>query len=650
MKTLLLKFIKTVTLAGLLSPILLAAALTSCSDSGEVTTSLSHFSTVTVDSYRHEFYLPFMIADGEADEWGWDSGLSGTWNPEEGLFRNPEGLSTWAQFKFPNPTRLTSATVYWDPKVSDKNIYSLEYSKDGRQWGKVPGFKYTREKTEVNGLGMLRDAVRFRPVKARLFRVRIEAGNDSTGFGRLREVELMGDLRQFDTLESVKRILNGETIKREPLKSVNNPSDPWHLDLPRPDAGTIADGVYYAAPGLENDADGNTDFCSQMQVVSGCTAEDFQKYVEKLTAAGYEPLGFNCIEKNIHAQFKGQDRNVYAYYTDSEHYMRVICENSVVTQDKFSYKAETTLNAGVYQYALNYTVKTHETMDCGMLYAILPGDGSAMVIDGGHQYQTSEEFYSDLYDFLREVTQTPEGEKLRISCWFITHAHGDHIAGASGFLRRYHDKVDLQRVMFNFPAYVVWPASTGHMSHLRLALKYFYPDVEYLRPHTGMHLDFGPMGIDVMYTHEDAINAQDPTRFPLRDFNSSSTVLKLTMGGCSAVLYGDISKEGETIIVRNYPPALWKTDLVQVAHHCYNYLTTLYGWNRAPLVLVPNGKEICYTEKHFPKLQDALKFAKDGVAYLADEETFGFCPSEDGFKLCYRRPLAGKLKYDGTGN
>lgn len=632
-----------------LSLILLAVMLPSCRGNIGTLSNLSFFATATADSYKHEFYMPFFATDGEADEFGWESELSGQWHPEEGLFRNQDGRSTWLQLKFPNPTKATGATIYWDPKASENNQYFLEYSLDGEKWKQVPGARYAREKTTVGKFDMLKDAVRFKPVRAPLYRVRIEAGNDSTGFGRIREFELMGDLKQFDTLSSVSRTLKGEIAGREALKTVDNPSDPWHLDLPRPEAGVIADGIYFSAPGLENDADGSTDFCSQMQIISGCSSEDFDNYCKKLISAGYKPLEKRCLEKNIHLQFQGQGKSVYAYYTDSEGYIRVICEQTDVTQDNFSYQAPAAGDPGIYQFALNYAGNTHDTMNCGMLYALLPGDGSVMMVDGGHIFQTSEEFYKGLYDFLCEITNTPEGEKLRISCWFITHSHSDHLAGASGFLRRYHDKVDLQRVMFNFPAFAVRPASTAYASQFRHTLRTYYPDVVFLKPHTGMHLDLASMGIDVMYTHEDAVKAEDASKYPLRDFNCTSTVLKLTMGGCSAIIYGDTNVEAEKIITRNYTQALWKSDLVQIAHHCFNYLTTLYGWNQAPLILVPNSLENCSTEKNLPKLQDALQYATKG-AYYESECTYGFRPSEDGFVLCYQQPRVGKLGYDGTGN
>lgn len=637
------------TIVNNMALMLFCAVFAACGGNTEMTSNLSFFGTATADSYRHEMNMPFMAADGEADDSGWESGLGGIWNPEEGLYRNQDGLSTSLQLEFPNPTRANGAAICWGAKASDNNVYTLEYSLDGKSWKEVPGAGYSRKKTSVRGLETLMDAISFKPVRSRLFRVRIEAGNDSTGFGRIREFAILGDLRQFDTIVSVGRILNGETPSHEPLKAVDNPSGPWHLDLPEPQGGIIADGIYFSGPGLENDADGCHDFCSQMQIVSEYTPDDFHSYVNELVRAGYNPLEERCLEKNIHVQLQGSGKTVYAYYTDSEHYMRVICENTPVTQDGFSYQAATKGDTGIYQFALNYAGNTHDTMDCGMLYALLPGDGSVMVVDACHIYQTSEEFYSGLYDFFRKITGTPDGEKIRISNWFITHSHSDHLAGASGFLRRYHDKVDLQRVMFNFPAFTVRPASTAYASQFRHTLRTYFPDVAYLRPHTGMHLDLASMGIDVMYTHEDAVSAENPAAYPLRDFNCTSTVLKVTMGGSTAILFGDTNKEAEKIITRNYSPSSWKADLVQVAHHCFNYLDTLYGWCQAPLILVPNSVENTHTEKNLPKLQGALKYATDG-AYYESENTYGFRPSEGGFELCLQEPRTGRPFYDGTGN
>lgn len=627
----------------------LTATLVSCGRSSGVISNLSFFGTATADSYRHETNMPFMATDGEIDELGWESELKGVWNEKESLYRHPEGLSTWLQIEFPNPTKVTKAHIYWDPKASEENSYTLEYSHDGKTWEEVPDAIYARERTEVREIGMIKDWISFRPVKASLFRARIEAGNDSTGFGRIREFELMGDLRQFDTIESVRRTLRGKMTSAEGLKTVDNPSDPWHLDLPRPETGVIADGIYYSAPGLQNDADGSTEYCSQMQIVSECSEEDFTAYVRELSEAGYRPMEKRQLENNIAVELEGKGKTVYTYYIDSEKYMRVICDASSVTQERFSYQTASNGKTGIYQFALNYAGNTHNTMDCGMLYALLPGDGSVMIMDACHIFQTSEEFYSGLYDFLREITETPEGEKIRISCWYITHSHSDHLAGASGFLRRYHDKVDLQRVMFNFPAYCVRPASTAYASQFRHTLRTYYPDVMYLKPHTCMHLDLAAMGIDVMYAHEDAVNADNPAKYPLRDFNCTSCVLKITMGGRTAILFGDTNVEAERIITRNYTQASWKADMVQIAHHCFNYLTTLYSWCQAPVIMVPNSRENTHTEKNLPKLQDALQFATDG-AYYEGDATYGLRPTEKGFELFDQKPRIGKLGYEGTGN
>lgn len=79
--------------------------------------------------------MPFMAADGEADASGWEA--------------EPGRTSAWLQFEFPNPTRTTGATIYWDSKTSEENVYRLEYSRDSKSWKQVPGAGCSREKTTV---------------------------------------------------------------------------------------------------------------------------------------------------------------------------------------------------------------------------------------------------------------------------------------------------------------------------------------------------------------------------------------------------------------------------------------------------------------------------------------------------------------------
>ena len=113
--------------------------------------------------------------------------------------------------------------------------------------------------------------------------------------------------------------------------------------------------------------------------------------------------------------------------------------------------------------------------------------------------------------------------------------------------------------MFNFPAFAVRPASTAYASQFRHTLRTYYPDVVFLKPHTGMHLDLASMGIDVMYTHEDAVKAEDSAKYPLRDFNCTSTVLKLADARPSFTVIRTLRQKRllPATIPRHYGSLIW---------------------------------------------------------------------------------------------
>lgn len=81
-----------------------------------------------------------------------------------------------------------------------------------------------------------------------------------------------------------------------------------------------------------------------------------------------------------------------------------------------------------------------------------------------------------------------------------------------------------------------------------------------------------------MYTHEDAVNAGNPAIFPFGDFNCTSPILKMTTAGHSVMWLGDTNVETEALVSKTVPQVMWKSDVVQIAHHCFNYLSTLYAW------------------------------------------------------------------------
>jgi glyoxylase-like metal-dependent hydrolase (beta-lactamase superfamily II) len=94
-----------------------------------------------------------------------------------------------------------------------------------------------------------------------------------------------------------------------------------------------------------------------------------------------------------------------------------------------------------------------------MLYIIKLPDNTLFVVDGGQSDQVSTTSVTGIYEFMKKITGTPDNEKIPITAWFFTHAHGDHNTLAAEFLgygvgtlkteATYGDKVDVRSVIFN---------------------------------------------------------------------------------------------------------------------------------------------------------------------------------------------------------
>ena len=136
-----------------------------------------------------------------------------------------------------------------------------------------------------------------------------------------------------------------------------------------------------------------------------------------------------------------------------------------------------------------------------------------------------------------------------------------------------------------------------------------------------------------------------------RGYNNLSFLIyksDFTIGGKKILLLGDISGEAEKVIAKNFDASVMKSDVVQAAHHCFNYLNTLYPMIAAPMVLMPNSEFACHTADNLPKLQSMLKYVENDQIYYEGSGTYGFAVVDGQLKLIYEAPVIGGA-YDGSG-
>ena len=212
--------------------------------------------------------------------------------------------------------------------------------------------------------------------------------------------------------------------------------------------------------------------------------------------------------------------------------------------------------------------------------------------------------------------------------------------------------------MLPFPSYQVRAAGyDGNTTIVKAMIRKYYPDVKFLKFHSGQRFNLSDLGIEVLYTHEDAIGtaqfeaalaSEKAVTFDIRDYNSSSSVIRFTIDGKTFILLGDISSGAEAVIAKNFSAEILHSDAMQAAHHCFNYLRVLYPLIAAPTVMMPNSYYACHREENLPKLGILLPFVENDQIYYESDGTVGFAVVDGEWKKIFEAPLIGG-EYDFSG-
>lgn len=354
----------------------------------------------------------------------------------------------------------------------------------------------------------------------------------------------------------------------------------------------------YDAGGLTSDR-GNADAgSSRVQKVQNTTSDEFDAYVARLISVGFAETEREMIDSNTYVTLERDGERVHAYYLEYNKSVTVIYEKigASVEDVSTSVTAGTNEGAVIYQYGLNMDPSSVENSgktgyaNCGMLYIIKLADNSLIIIDGGNVEQMAglsaeDAPHGDLNAFLHEITGVGENEKITVVCWLVTHAHGDHADGFPAFISKHAPEYDVKSVCGNIPAF-----ETANKSALKMKTLFTsYPDCKEVKLHTGQKLTFGDVTMQVLFTHEDALNPAGNSTLVGGDFNGTSTVVKITVGEMSMLILGDATSVNESFLVNAYSDATLKCDILQVAHHGFNDLPTLYGKVDASYALIPQS-------------------------------------------------------------
>lgn len=385
------------------------------------------------------------------------------------------------------------------------------------------------------------------------------------------------------------------------------------------------------------------DRSSLLRSIIKTNAAEFLNYIDVLKAEGFEVIFENKLEDNLFYELQKDDRLIYGYFTKGDRTARFIDDKVSCPINEFGYETENIKGSTeVYQYALKQSERVDGIVtDCGMLYIIKLSDGSLFVVDGGAYEQATDETVATIYQFMKGLVA---GNKIKIACWFCTHAHADHMILFAKLLRLYHEDIELQRVMFNFPssAYRVFEPQC-YLTINRI--NQYYPNVKYLKPHAGQSFMLSSSKFDILQTHE-CHTAYGCNEMP-EDFNDTSTVLKITFDDKVFLMLGDINKIGEAQLLKHYSEDTLNSDLVQAAHHLFNTLYYIYDIADPEYILVPTRVESKTNHDKMKYARLVLTRTDDQVFFASDDGTHGFAVRDTKLTRIYHDILRGG-KYDGS--
>lgn len=412
-------------------------------------------------------------------------------------------------------------------------------------------------------------------------------------------------------------------------------------DLPDYPDGSVSP-VYNAGPGLANDKDNTTSEDSNLVVIKSTTKQSFTSYVASVLASGFTQVSQSDIDNNTYYSFKKDNKLYYMYYTDAVKEVRIIEDKS--TNIALSQLDTDPLGNGkteLYLYSIDYTRGGGQTtnvdyfqINCGALLIIKLADNSLYVIDSGHERQASIAAQEGLLDFMYEITGIEKTEKINIRSWFFSHAHGDHVFLAHAFIQNFHDKFTLGNVMYNIPSFRTMGGGYDSGTFLlKDSINEHFPNTTYSKLHTGEKFDLQGVQFEVLYTHEDAVDA-NTGRTTISNFNDTSTIFKFYIDGKSFMMLGDGFDVPQTVMLRNLSSTTMKSDVVQTAHHNYNLLPNLYNAIKAPIALFNNSPENAGPNSGNKEKYDAIKNAVNGnlVSLYADPKTYKIYVENDTIK------------------
>ncbi len=387
---------------------------------------------------------------------------------------------------------------------------------------------------------------------------------------------------------------SGESSKDSKQKENGGASSKNESDSKKGSSGGDSSGEkteQYRLPDYNLDTDYTNDYVEDernIKIKSFATSGDYNDYVNSLIKAGYKKYDENKIGENLFVSLTNKNTFVSVSYMAGNKKLKVISEPlgdlyPKKSDNKYTSKGMTSLFTGMKN--------ENKPIYSGMGFIFRLDDGSFIIIDGGGGDRNHIDS-NKLLNILNE--QKPKGsEKPVIAAWIFTHCHDDHIGVFNAFSTDFHDKVIIEKFYYNFPPDSSILSGAGYMFNDSYAsynvfndcIKDYYSKAKVIRPHAGEKYYIRNCVIEMLFSYEDLLPASIQNG-GIRDFNETSLMFKMNIGGQSIMITGDCSAMGMNFASVNYGSYL-KSDILQMAHHGQNGTVQYYSLVNPTYALIP---------------------------------------------------------------